>query len=80
MPNDFKAKWVDYIEGEFDKREYGHWFMNNGVPTYITGSHYMYLQWSSIDIGYPTLEKQIGFFIFIGKLVGLTADVLDRCT
>ena len=62
MPNDFKAKWVDYIEGEFDKREYGHWFMNNGVPTYITGSHYMYLQWSSIDIGYPTLEKQIGFF------------------
>jgi len=57
MPNEFKAKWVDYIEEEFDRREYGHWFMNNGTPTYITGSHYMYLQWSSIDIGYPDFRE-----------------------
>jgi len=42
MPSDFKNKWVDYIESEFDRREYGAWFMNNGDPTYITGSHYMY--------------------------------------
>ena len=53
MPNDFKSKWVGYIEKEFDNREYGFFFMNNGKPTYITGSHYMYLQWSNIDIGYP---------------------------
>ena len=26
-------------------------YYNNGVPTYITGSHYMYLQWSKIDVG-----------------------------
>tara|TARA_Y100000114_G_scaffold16149_2_gene13065 strand:- start:1455 stop:3641 length:2187 start_codon:yes stop_codon:yes gene_type:complete len=57
MPNEFKARWVDYIEEEFDRREYGHWFMNNGNPTYITGSHYMYLQWSSIDIGYPDFRE-----------------------
>tara|TARA_S200002703_G_scaffold37305_1_gene32542 strand:+ start:872 stop:3085 length:2214 start_codon:yes stop_codon:yes gene_type:complete len=57
MPNEFKAQWVSYIEKEFDKREYGYWFMNNGKPTYITGSHYMYLQWSSIDIGYPDFRE-----------------------
>ena len=53
MASVFKNKWVDYIEEEFDRREEGHWFYNNGKPTYITGSHYMYLQWTSIDVGYP---------------------------
>ena len=31
--------------------------MNNGVPTYITGAHYMYLQWTSIDVGYPDYRE-----------------------
>jgi hypothetical protein len=56
-PKDFKDRWVDYIEQEFDYRENGYWFMNNGVKTYITGSHYMYLQWSSIDVGYPDFRE-----------------------
>lgn len=56
-PKDFKNRWVDYIEQEFDYREQGFWFMNNGVKTYITGSHYMYLQWSSIDVGYPDFRE-----------------------
>jgi len=56
-PKEFKDRWVDYIEQEFDYREQGFWFMNNGVKTYITGSHYMYLQWSSIDIGYPDFRE-----------------------
>lgn len=56
-PSEFKDRWVDYIESEFDKREDGVWFMNNGVPTYITGAHYMYLQWASIDIGYPDYRE-----------------------
>jgi hypothetical protein len=54
---EFKDQWVDYIEQEFDYRENGYWFMNNGVKTYITGSHYMYLQWSSIDVGYPDFRE-----------------------
>lgn len=57
MPADFKNRWVDYIEQEFDLRDQGFWFMNNGVPTYITGSHYMYLQWASIDVGYPDFRE-----------------------
>jgi len=57
MPSQFKNQWVDYIENQFDYREQGFWFMNNGTTTYITGSHWMYLQWSSIDIGYPDFRE-----------------------
>ena len=57
MPSSFKDKWVDYIEEEFDRREFGHWFKNNGTPTYITGSHYMYLQWTKIDVGLPDFRE-----------------------
>jgi len=65
MPSEFKNRWVDYIEREFDYRDQGCWFMNRGVPTYITGSHYMYLQWSSIDVGYPDYrEANRIFYIF----------------
>ena len=65
MSSEFKNKWVDYIESEFDRREDGHWFMNNGEPTYITGAHYMYLQWSSIDVGYPDFrEANRIFYLF----------------
>ena len=65
MPDNFKSNWVDYIENEFDKRELGHWFYNNGTPIYMTGSHYMYLQWTSIDIGYPDFrEANRIFFIY----------------
>jgi hypothetical protein len=56
-PKQFKEHWVDYIETQFDCRDQGFWFMNNGVKTYITGSHWMYMQWSSIDIGYPDFRE-----------------------
>jgi hypothetical protein len=55
--SEFKNRWVGYIEEEFDRREFGMWFMSNGIPTYITGSHYMYLQWTSIDVGYPDFRE-----------------------
>ena len=57
MPTSFKNLWIDYIEEEFERREKGHWFWNNGEPTYITGSHYMYLQWTKIDVGYPDFRE-----------------------
>ena len=65
MPREFKSQWVDYIEQEFDRRENGFWFMNNGKPTYITGTHYMYLQWTKIDVGAPEFrESNRIFYIF----------------
>lgn len=64
-PGEFKAKWVDYIEQEFDRRENGFFFMNNGVETYMTGSHYMYCQWTKIDVGLPDFrEANRIFFIY----------------
>jgi len=64
-PEDFKEKWYDYIEKEFERRENGFWFNNKGNPTYITGTHYMYLQWSKIDVGPPDFrESNRLFYIF----------------
>ena len=64
-PLDFKEEWYDYIDEEFRRREEGFWFVNNGISTYITGTHYMYLQWSKIDIGAPEYrEANRLFFIF----------------
>jgi hypothetical protein len=63
--NAFKSKYVDMIEDEFERREQGFWFINNGTPTYITGTHYMYLQWTKIDIGLPDFrESNRIFYIF----------------
>ena len=64
-PLDFKEKWYDYIDKEFTRREEGFWFINKGIPTYITGTNYMYLQWSKIDVGQPDFrESNRLFYIF----------------
>ena len=64
-PEDFKEKWFEYIDEEFKRREEGFWFYNKGKATYITGTHYMYLQWSKIDVGPPDFrESNRLFFIF----------------
>jgi hypothetical protein len=48
------------------------------VATYITGTHYMYLQWSKIDVGHnQTLENQIDYSLYFGKLAKQTADVTE---
>tara|TARA_R100001463_G_scaffold47605_2_gene96570 strand:+ start:103 stop:2313 length:2211 start_codon:yes stop_codon:yes gene_type:complete len=64
-PIDFKEKWYDYIDKEFTRREQGFWFNNKNLDTYITGTHFMYLQWSKIDVGKPDFrEANRLFFIF----------------
>ena len=63
-PRDFKEKYYDYIDEEFRRREEGYWFYNNGTPTYITGTHYMYLQWSKIDVGAPDYRQSNKLFFF----------------
>jgi hypothetical protein len=65
MPEYFKEKYYDYIDEEFKRRDEGFSFVNKGNPTYITGSHYMYLQWSKIDVGAADFrESNRLFFIF----------------
>ena len=64
-PIEFKEEWYDYIDKEFTRREQGFWFNNKGLDTYITGTHFMYLQWSKIDVGKPDFrEANRLFFIF----------------
>ena len=61
---DIKESYVDYINGEFDKRDNGYWFMCNGTATYLTGSHYMYLNWTKIDVGAPDFRQANRIFFY----------------
>ena len=64
-PVAFKEKHYDYINKEFVRREEGYWYYNKGVATYVTGSHYMYLQWTKIDVGHADFrESNRLFYIF----------------
>ena len=64
-PDSFKEKWESYIDEQFKRREEGHWFNNKSVATYLTGTHFMYLQYSKIDVGKPDFrEANRLFFIF----------------
>ena len=64
-PDENKEQWFDYIDEEFKRRDEGFWFVNKGKPVYIVGTHYMYLQWSKIDVGAPDFrEANRLFYIF----------------
>ena len=64
-PDEQKEQWYDYIDEEFKRRDEGFWFTNNGKATWLPGTHYMYLQWSKIDVGAPDFrEANRLFFIF----------------
>lgn len=74
-PPEFRKHHEVYIVEEFRRRREGVWFYNNGVPTYITGKHYMFLQWTKMDIGYPNyLNFQREIFLHAAACY---AD--DRC-
>ena len=74
-PDHFKDRWYDYIDDEFKNREEGFAFYNNGIPTYITGTHYMYLQWSKIDVGAADFRESNRLFYIFWE--ACKAD--DRC-
>ena len=62
---DFKEEWYEFIDQEFKRREQGFWFVNKDKPTYITGTHFIYLQYSKIDVGKPDFrESNRLFYIF----------------
>ena len=64
QPQSLKEQYADYINQEFDRRSDGYWFMCNGVATYLTGSHYMYLNWTKIDIGAPDFRQANRIFFY----------------
>ena len=75
MPREFRERFRPYVEEEFRRRREGFWFYNNGTTTYITGRHYMMLQWTKMDIGYPDyLSFQRDIFLHMAA-----CEIDDRC-
>jgi hypothetical protein len=69
-PAFYDEKLEEYKAQEWDRRLNGHWFYNNGVATYLTGMHYMYLQWFQIDIGYPRFRQpDLEYFYFLQYVI-----------
>ena len=64
LPEETKEQYVPYINQEFDRRDNGYWFMCNGTATYLTGSHYMYLNWTKIDVGAPDFRQANRIFFY----------------
>ena len=58
----------------------GYWFYNNGIPTYITGTHYMYLQWSKIDVGAPDYREANRLFFIFWEACKADTDVMECAT
>jgi len=62
----------EYQKQEWDRRLNGFWFLNYnpltkiGEPVYLTGSHYMFMQWWQIDVGYPRFRfPDLDYFYFL---------------
>ena len=64
LDEDIKESYVDYINEQFDRRDNGYWFMCNGTATYLTGTHYMYLNWTKIDVGAPDFRQANRIFFY----------------
>lgn len=47
-----ESEQLSTIKYVLQKRKEGHWFYNNGEPTYITGVHWFYLTFWQLDVGY----------------------------
>ena len=64
ISEDVKEKYYPYIDSEFTNRDAGYWFMCNGSANYITGSHYIYLTWTKIDVGSPDFRQANRIFYY----------------
>lgn len=49
LSQDTAEAFAEYIIEEFRRRREGIWFMNNGKPEYLTGTHYFALQWIKME-------------------------------
>ena len=47
----YNEEQIEFIKREFSRCREGYWFMNNGFPTFITGDHYFYLNYWTLESG-----------------------------
>ena len=78
-PDDIKEKYYSYINGEFTRRDNGYWFMCNGTPCYITGSHYIYLNWTKIDVGAPDFRQANRIFYYFWEACKADSRCYGMC-
>ena len=57
----------EFAAREVDRCRKGFWFYNNGVPTFLTGKHYFYLQWWKLedDIYGDFRDADRRYFLFL---------------
>lgn len=70
LPPFYDEQLEAYTKIEWDRRLNGYWFYNKGEPTYITGMHYVYLQWWQLDTGYPKFRiPDLEYFYFLQYVI-----------
>ena len=74
-----KESYYNYIDNEFNYRNDGYWFMCNGEPCYITGSHYIYLNWTKIDVGSPDFRQANRIFFYFWEACKADARSYGMC-
>ncbi len=74
-----KEEYYKYINEEFDRRNDGYWFMCNGAETYLTGSHYMYLNWTKIDVGAPDFRQANKIFFYFWEACKADSRCYGMC-
>ena len=74
-----KESYYPYIDSEFNYRADGYWFMCNGEPCYITGSHYIYLNWTKIDVGLPDFRHANRIFFYFWEACKADARSYGMC-
>lgn len=47
----------EFIQAEYKKLDDGFWFFNNGDLTWLSDTHYFFLNWWKIDIGHPKYKE-----------------------
>jgi len=50
------SQYRQYIIDQFKKRDQGIWIYLNGIPVYLTGTYWFFIQWVKIEEGYPFLR------------------------
>jgi len=75
LPEDEQEK---FAIQEDERCTTGYWFMCNGVPTYITGDHYHYLNWFKIDSGYPDYRDRDRRWFYHWELCDKNEDCLGQ--
>jgi len=65
-PDFYDERLEEFKRQEWDRRLNGMWYMKKGIPIYLTGMHYLYMMWWSIDIGYPRYRTpDLEYFYFL---------------